>query len=77
MDFEDLVRQLAPLPNRKGKQLGEYEHHLYEGAVMVAYAMHSLRIEPTNKVRIHPDGTHGKQFDFRDWFERHDFSLVS
>jgi hypothetical protein len=45
--------------------------------LLVAYAMHLLRTAPTNEVRIHPDGTHGKQFDFRDWFERHGFSMVS
>jgi hypothetical protein len=76
MDFGDLVKQLAPPPNRKGKHDGEYEHHLYEGAVMVAYAMHLLRTERTTEVSIHPDGTHGKQFDFRDWLGRHGFSMV-
>ena len=34
------------------------------GAVMVAYAMHLLRTEGAQGVRIHPDGEHGKQFDF-------------
>lgn len=38
MDFDDLVTALAPPPNRVGKADGEHEHHLYEGAVMVAYA---------------------------------------
>jgi hypothetical protein len=38
MDFNDLVKELAPPPNRRGKTPGEVEHHLYEGAVMVAYA---------------------------------------
>ena len=55
MDFEDLVTALAPPPNRVGKADGAHEHHLYEGAVMVAYAMHLLRTEGARDVRIHPD----------------------
>jgi hypothetical protein len=77
MDFDDLVVALAPPPNRLGKSEGEHEHHLYEGAVMVAYAMHLLRTQPIKEVRIHPDGEHGKQFDFFDWLGRHGFSMVS
>jgi hypothetical protein len=60
-----------------GKADGEYEHHLYEGAVMLAYAMHLLRTQPTKEVRIHPDGEHGKQFDFSGWLGRRGFSMVS
>ena len=41
MDFEDLVTALAPPPNRAGKSDGPHEHHLYEGAVMLAYACRS------------------------------------
>ena len=55
---------LAPPPNRAGKSDGPHEHHLYEGAVMLAYAMHLLRTEDAREVCIHPDGEHGKQFDF-------------
>jgi hypothetical protein len=77
MDFDDLVTALAPPPNRLGKTDGEHEHHLYEGAVMVAYAMHLLRTQPTKEVRIHPDGEHGKQFDFSGWLKRRGFSMVS
>ena len=77
MDFDDLVTALAPPPNRLGKTDGEHEHHLYEGAVMVAYAMHLLRTQPTKEVRIHPDGEHGKQFDFSGWLGRRGFSMVS
>ncbi len=60
-----------------GKAEGEHEHHLYEGAVMVAYAMHLLRTQETRQVRIHPDGEHGKQFDFSGWLQRRGFSMVS
>ena len=77
MDFDDLVTALAPPPNRFGKADGEHEHHLYEGVVMVAYAMHLLRTEPTKEVRIHPDGEHGKQFDFSGWLSRRGFSMIS
>lgn len=77
MDFEDLVTALAPPPNRVGKSDGEHEHHLYEGAVMVAYAMHLLRTQDTQHVRVHPDGEHGKQFDFAAWLLRRDFIKMS
>jgi hypothetical protein len=52
MNFDDLVTALAPPPNRLGKADSEHEHHLYEGAVMLAYAMHLLRTQPTKEVRI-------------------------
>jgi hypothetical protein len=77
LDFDDLVRELAPPPNRVGKHSGEFEHHFYEGAVMVAYAMNLLRTENTKEVSIHPDDAHEKQFDFADWPGRHGFSMVS
>lgn len=77
MDFEDLVTALSPPPNRIGKSDGEQEHHLYEGAVMVAYAMHLLRTQDTRHVRVHPDGEHGKQFDFAAWLLRREFIKIS
>ncbi len=77
MDFDDLVTALAPPPNRIGKSDGEHEHHLYEGAVMLAYAMHLLRTEDTRDVRIHPDGEHGKQFDFAGWLLRRGYERAS
>ncbi len=73
MDFEDLVTALAPPPNRAGKSVGDHEHHLYEGAVMIAYAVHLLRTEGADHVRVHPDGEHGKQFDFSGWLGRRQF----
>lgn len=77
MDFEDLVTALAPPPNRVGKSDGPDEHHLYEGAVMLAYAMHLFRTQGARDVRIHPDGEHGKQFDFSTWLGRRDFTKIS
>ncbi|RWO62349.1 MAG: hypothetical protein EOS17_31595 [Mesorhizobium sp.] len=64
MDFEDLVTALSPPPNRIGKSNGEHEHHLYEGAVMVAYAMHLLRTQDTQHVRVHPVGSTGHRNTF-------------
>jgi hypothetical protein len=75
MDFDDLITELPPPPNRVGKADHDHEHHFYEGAIMVAYAMHLLRTEPTKEVHIHPDGQHGKQFDFRAWLSRQGFTL--
>jgi hypothetical protein len=67
MGFDDLIRELAPPPNRVGKCVGDREQHLYEGAVMVAFAMHLLLTTSTRKVLVHPDGEHGKRFDFEGW----------
>jgi len=77
LDFEDLVTALAPPPNRVGRADGPHEHHLYEGAVMVAYAIHLLRAEGAEHVRVHPDGKHGRQFDFAGWLQRRGFAKVS
>jgi hypothetical protein len=77
MDFDDLVRELAPPPNRVGKCVGDLEHHLDEGAVMVAFAMHLLRTTSTQEVRIHPDGEHGKRFDFAGWLGKRGFEQTS
>lgn len=77
MSFDDLITLRPPPPDRIGKVEGEHEHHFYEGAVMVAYAMHLLTSEDADEVRIHPDGEHGKQFDFAGWFARRGFAKVS
>ena len=44
---------------------------------MLAYAMHLLRAKGARNVRIHPDGEHGKQFDFATWLGRRDFAKIS
>jgi len=44
---------------------------------MVVYALHLLRSEETSQVRIHPDGEHGKQFDFLGWLEKRGFRKLS
>jgi hypothetical protein len=76
--FDDLITLREPPPNRVSFCDQGVEHHLSEGAVMVAFAMHLLRTVPELKhVAIHPDGEHGKRFDFRDWLERHGFALTA
>lgn len=77
MDFNDLVKEIAPPPNRVTKCEGNFEHHLPEGAVMIAYAMHLLRTTSTTEVLVHPDGEHGKRFDFEDWLGGHGFDRAS
>jgi hypothetical protein len=75
--FDDLISHHEPPPNRVGTCEGGVEHHLTEGAVMVAFAMHLLRTVPGLKhVAIHPDGEHGKRFDFRGWLEKHGFAMI-
>jgi hypothetical protein len=64
MDFDDLVTRLLPPPNRVGKCEGEFEWHLTEGAVMMAFAMHLLRTTSAREILVHPDGEHGRRFDF-------------
>jgi hypothetical protein len=64
VNFQNLLTLRPPPPNRVGKSDSDHEHHLYEGAVMLAFAMHLLRTGSTSEVHIHPDGEHGKQFDF-------------
>jgi hypothetical protein len=74
--FDDLIMHRAPPPNRVGKCEGEHEQHLPEGAVMVAFAMHLLRTVPgLREVSIHPDGEHGKRFDFQGWLGKRGFTM--
>ncbi len=44
---------------------------------MVIYALHLLKTEPISSVSIHPDGEHGKRFDFADCLAKRGFSKVS
>jgi hypothetical protein len=61
MNFDDLIVERPPTAGAPADQL---DRHFYEGAVMLAYAMHLLRTEPVCEVRIHPDGQHARQVDF-------------
>lgn len=76
MDFDDLISEQSPPPNRAGSHTGEMERHFSEGAVIVAYAMHLLGTEAVKAIRISPDGEHGKKFDFKAWLSRRGFELV-
>lgn len=76
--FEDLITHNPPPPNRVKGCEGGIEQHLTEGAVMLAFAMHLLRT-PTGvrEIAIHPDGEHGKRFDFEAWLGRQGFRKIS
>jgi hypothetical protein len=75
--FDDLITHRAPPPNRVGMCDGEHEQHLPEGAVMVAFAMHLLRtVSGLREVSIHPDGEHGKRFDFSGWLGKRGFVMT-
>jgi hypothetical protein len=72
--LDDLITERIPPDKRAGKCDGPAERYLSEGAVMIAFAMHLLRTVPNlNQVAIHPDGEHGKRFDFRAWLEKQGF----
>jgi hypothetical protein len=74
--FDDLITHRAAPPNRVGTCDGGKEQHLPEGAVMVAFAMHLLRTMPgLREVSIHPDGEHGKRFDFQGWLGKRGFTM--
>jgi hypothetical protein len=74
MDFDDLIVERPPTA---GAPANEPDRHFYEGAVMLAYAMHLLRTEPVREVRIHPDGQHARQVDFPGWLEKRGFRRVA
>jgi hypothetical protein len=74
MDFDDLIVERPPTAGAPANQL---DRHFYEGAVMLAYAMHLLRTESVREVRIHPDGQHARQVDFPGWLEKRGFRRVA
>jgi hypothetical protein len=74
MDFDDLIVERAPTAGAPPHKL---DRHFYEGAVMLAYAMHLLRTEPVREVRLHPDGQHARQIDFPDWLLKRGFRRVA
>jgi hypothetical protein len=75
--FDNLVTYRPPPPNRVATCDGDAEHHLSEGAVMLAFALHLLRTVPGLKqAAIHPDGEHGKRFDFKSWLLGQGFTLA-
>ncbi len=76
--FDDLVTRNAPTEKRKRGLSGDVEEYFSEGAVMLAYAMHLIRQhDDAKKVLIHPDGEHGKRFQFVAWLALRGFVRVS
>jgi hypothetical protein len=68
------LTELRPAPpNRCGYCPGDLEEHLSEGAVIVAFGLYLLSLGAT-EVELHPDGEHGKRFDFAAHF--HDRGFV-
>ena len=63
-----------PPEKRRAGCAAEMERHLTEGGVMLAFAIHLLDQGATT-VEIHPDGEHGKKFDFRGCLESRGFIL--
>ncbi|MGA7809769.1 hypothetical protein [Bradyrhizobium sp.] len=74
MDFDDLI---VERPATAGAPADQPDRHFYEGAVMLAYAMHLLRTRPVREVRIHPDGQHARQVDFPAWLEKRGFRRIA
>jgi hypothetical protein len=73
MPFDDLIVERPPTA---GAPADEPDRHFFEGAVMLAYAMHLLETEPVREVRIHPDGQHATQFDFPGWLAKRGFERI-
>ena len=72
--LQDLSHKKQPPATRRGKADGGLEEHLYEAAVMLAFALYLFRTdENVRRVEIHPDGEHGKQFPIRSWLEGNGF----
>jgi hypothetical protein len=75
--FDNLIVELDPPENRRGKCDGGKEQHLTEAAVMLAYGMHLLRTVPgLRTVELHPDGEHGKRFEIAQWLSAQGFVLT-
>jgi hypothetical protein len=73
MPFDDLIVERPPTA---GASADAPDRHFFEGAIMVAYAMHLLETEPVREVRIHPDGQHASQFDFPGWLGKRGFECI-
>jgi hypothetical protein len=75
--FDELISVREPPEKRADFCIAGFEHHLAEDAVMESFALHLLRTMPDlRQVAIHPDGEHGKKFDFAGWLGRQGFSLT-
>ena len=70
------MTERIPPKGREGKCNGTYEQHLHEAAVMLAVATWLFELG-AEKVCIHPDGMHIKQFDVCDWLEGERFTKTA
>jgi len=74
--LQDLMTSKPPPTNRVQKTEGDLERHFTEAAVMLAFAFHLFDADSKlQRVEIHPDGEHGKQFDIRSWLEGRGYNL--
>jgi hypothetical protein len=72
-DQNDLLTLIQPTEKRRKGLVGEFQEH----PVMLAYALHVLRTTEARRVEIHPDGEHGKCFEFRSRLLARGFEFVS
>ena len=63
-------------PNRSGCCINDEEEHFTEGAVILAFAIHLLE-NGADAVALHPDGEHGKHFDFAAALAAHRFERIA
>lgn len=73
----DLISE-HPAPEKRARfcEAG-VEQHFTEGAVMIAFAFHLLAsVRDLKHVAIHPDGEHGKRFDFTACLAGRGFALT-
>jgi hypothetical protein len=66
----------VPNNKRSGYHDGPAEEHFYEGAVMLAYAMHLVAMG-AREVKIHPDGMHAKGYNMEAWMKAAAFRRTS
>lgn len=70
------ITEKLPPPGRTGKHTGKFEKHLYEAAVMLAIARWLFE-SGAEKVYLHPDGEHAKQFDICRWLGNEGFEKIA
>jgi hypothetical protein len=77
LEHSDLLRLVVPTEKRRKGLVGAHEEYLTEGAVMLAYALHLRSAFDANRIELHPDGEHGKIFDFRNQLGAFGYQFVS
>jgi hypothetical protein len=74
--FSHYVNAHEPPTKRQKGCDGTEEHHLTEGAVMIAFAMY-LFDQGADHVQICPDGTHGQIHDVKATLKAQGFELIA